>query len=125
MELEALVATPRGAIADDWRLDGGTLDLSPFAARLIDQRLTAREAAEGFHAALIAGLAAWIAEAARREQRTRIALGGGCLMNRVLVAGLVERLIAAGFEVACPRLIPANDGGLSFGQAAFALQTLR
>ena len=62
---------------------------------------------------------AWIGEAARRTKRTRLALGGGCLMNRVLTEGLVAKLRSEGFEVAIPRAVPANDGGVSFGQAAF------
>ena len=95
------------------------LDLSPFAARLVSERLGPREAAEGFHAALVSGASAWIGEAARREKRTRLALGGGCLMNRVLTEGLVAKLRSEGFEVAIPRAVPANDGGVSFGQAAF------
>jgi hydrogenase maturation protein HypF len=123
MEFEALVRTLPHASPGDWRLAEGALDLAPFARRIIDERLSAREAAEGFHAALIEGAAAWIGDAARAARRTRIALGGGCLMNKVLTEGLCARLREAGFEVALPRLVPANDGGISFGQAALALRS--
>jgi hydrogenase maturation protein HypF len=122
MELEALVRAPLFASPSDWRLEGETLDLAPFAERVIRERPTPREAAEGFHAALVDGVAAWVSAAARASGRTRIALGGGCVMNRVLTEGLCGRLRQAGFEVALPRRLPANDGGISFGQAAFALQ---
>ena len=101
------------------------LDLSSFAARVIDEAMTPREAAEGFHGALIAALSQWIGAEARRCGVNRIALGGGCVMNRVLTDGLCVALRAQGLTAAIPRKIPANDGGISFGQAAFALNALR
>ena len=92
--------------------------------KIIDDRLTPREAAEGFHGALIGALSEWIGAEAKRRGLNRIALGGGCLMNRVLTEGLCSHLRAKHLQVAIPRKIPANDGGVSFGQAAFALNTL-
>jgi hydrogenase maturation protein HypF len=122
MRLEALVvSTPR--VAPCWRLEDGRLDVTPLLAELLD--VPPREAAEMFHAGLIDALAAWIGEAARREGVKRVALGGGCVMNRVLTDGLCAALRAQGLVVAIPRALPANDGGLSFGQAAFALAGLR
>jgi hydrogenase maturation protein HypF len=122
MRLEALVcATPR--VAGCWRLDEGRLDLTPLLASLLD--LSPREAAERFHGGLVGALAEWIGAAARREGVTRVALGGGCVMNGVLTDGLCAALRAQGLIVALPRKLPANDGGLSFGQAAFALAGIR
>jgi hydrogenase maturation protein HypF len=123
MELEALVAsTP--PIARAWRIEGGELDLSPLVERILDERLGPRETAEAFHAGLIAALVEWIGEAARSGGFERVALGGGCLANRVMTEGLCAGLRAEHLNVALPRAVPANDGGLSFGQAAFALNTL-
>jgi hydrogenase maturation protein HypF len=49
-----------------------------------------------------------------------VALGGGCLVNRLLSDRLAEELEAQGFEVLLPRNVPPGDGGLSYGQAAIA-----
>ena len=124
MELEALVETPR-VVAGGWRLADGRLDLCETMRTMLDERLAGREAAEAFHGTLLAGLAEWIGAAAKARGLTRVALGGGCLMNKVLAEGLVAALRAAGLEPALPRAVPANDGGVSFGQAAFAFAGAR
>jgi hydrogenase maturation factor HypF (carbamoyltransferase family) len=41
-----------------------------------------------------------------------------------MTEGLCDALRTQNLEVALPRSVPANDGGLSFGQAAFALAKL-
>ncbi len=124
MELEALAMTPC-VVSGGWTVADGRLDLAPLFRSMLGERLAGREAAEAFHGTLVAALADWIVAAAAARRLTRIALGGGCLMNRVLAEGLMEALRAASLEPASPRLVPANDGGLSFGQAAFALAVLR
>jgi hydrogenase maturation protein HypF len=124
MELEALVERPRAG-AGLWRIVEGCLVLRPLFAALVDENLRGREAAELFHGTLIAALDAWIADAAAARGLTQVALGGGCLMNRVLADGLTARLRARGLVVFLPRAAPANDGGVSLGQAAFAHALLR
>jgi hydrogenase maturation protein HypF len=124
MELEALVARPRAG-AGLWRIVEGCLVLRPLFAALIDENLRGREAAELFHGTLIAALDAWIADAAAARGLKQVALGGGCLMNRVLADGLAAALRARGLAVFLPRAAPANDGGVSLGQAAFAHALLR
>jgi hydrogenase maturation protein HypF len=49
-----------------------------------------------------------------------VALSGGVFQNRVLFEQVVTRLEAAGFRVLTHRQVPANDGGLSLGQAVVA-----
>ena len=51
---------------------------------------------------------------------SRIALSGGVLQNGVLLVELTRRFTAAGYVVLSPSRLPANDGGLSLGQAVIA-----
>jgi len=118
-ELEALCKAPR-ALADGFSMTSGVLDLSPLFRALLDQKLSAREGAELFHGTLIEALAAWVGGAARRLGQTRVALGGGCLMNAALADGLSRRLREQGIEPLLARKVPSNDGGLSLGQAFLA-----
>lgn len=122
MALESLVRLPR--VADGaWRIDGSELDLTPLLERL----LTVTDAVEGadlFHGTLAAALVDWTLPMLRAHGLGRVVLSGGCLMNAVLAAALVTGFRAAGVEALLPRLAPANDGGLSLGQAwaaSFAL----
>ncbi len=101
--------------------DDGTLDLLPLLARLADERDTGYAAAL-FHATLAEALAAWAARAGEERGLRRVALGGGCFLNRILGAGVRRRLEGMGFEVLEARLAPPNDGGLSLGQAWIAMQ---
>ena len=49
-----------------------------------------------------------------------VALSGGVFQNRVLSEQVVARLTGMGFRVLTHRQVPANDGGLSLGQAVIA-----
>jgi hydrogenase maturation protein HypF len=53
-----------------------------------------------------------------------IALSGGCFQNRVLFEEVVLGLGRAGFRVLTHAEVPANDGGLSLGQAAIGAARL-
>jgi hydrogenase maturation protein HypF len=49
-----------------------------------------------------------------------VALSGGCFQNKPLLEQVKVRLEAAGVAVLIHAKVPANDGGLSLGQAAIA-----
>ncbi len=72
--------------------------------------------ADGFHATFCR-LAADLTAKVNGDERGVVALGGGCVVNRILSTGLAENLEELGFEVLLPRNVPPGDGGLSYGQA--------
>ncbi|NJD26154.1 MAG: carbamoyltransferase HypF [Betaproteobacteria bacterium] len=118
MELEGLAAMhgPVTAPAGSWALRDGNLDLAPLLQLLLDCPDRAYGAAL-FHATLAAALADWVAAAVDPAKGTKIAVGGGCAMNAILVAALRERLAASGIGLLEARQAPPNDGGLALGQA--------
>jgi hydrogenase maturation protein HypF len=119
MLLEGLATRhgPVAPLASGWVLsDDLTLDLLPLAAALLEISGPARGAAL-FHATLVEALAEWVTRAARATELSTIVFGGGCFMNAILACGLRERLAGAGLDVFEAAQVPANDGGLSLGQA--------
>ncbi len=105
------IAERRGA---PWLLDAGP------AIRALATELAAggdvSRMATRFHetvAALFAG--ACVRLGSLRGNR-RVVLSGGVFQNLTVLGLLRNRLQDAGFEVFCHRLLPANDGGLAFGQ---------
>jgi len=54
------------------------------------------------------------------ERLQKVCLSGGTFQNMYLLKASVTALKKAGFEVFVHSVVPANDGGLSLGQAAIA-----
>jgi len=68
-------------------------------------------------AEIVAGMCKLIA---RESSIKRVALSGGVFQNRLLLKLATAALKREGFEVLTHRLVPANDGGISLGQAVVA-----
>ncbi|MEU8630647.1 carbamoyltransferase HypF [Amycolatopsis sp. NPDC048633] len=92
------------------------------AALLDDPGSTAKRAAR-FHN----GVADAIARTCDRfrDHSTTVALSGGVFQNVLLLDRTIEQLAQKGFRVLTHRNVPANDGGISFGQVAVASRTSR
>jgi hydrogenase maturation protein HypF len=60
----------------------------------------------------------------RRESGLNsVALSGGCFQNRLLLTRVTSLLNKSGFDVLTHKDVPANDGGISLGQAVIAANT--
>ncbi|WP_281981567.1 carbamoyltransferase HypF [Azonexus hydrophilus] len=118
MELEGRAAAhgPVEPLAGGWRIAGDILDFSPLLPALLDCTDVGQGAAL-FHATVAAGLAEWAMLAVDREKLAKMAVGGGCAANAMLLDALRRRLTAGGVEVLEARAVPAGDGGLALGQA--------
>jgi hydrogenase maturation protein HypF len=117
MELEGVAASygPVPALAGGWCIQQGVLDFSPLVPALLDCADAAYGAAL-FHATLAAGLAEWVLVAVDGQKGAKIAVGGGCAMNAVLMSALRAHLESAGLVLLEARQAPPNDGGLALGQ---------
>ncbi len=77
-----------------------------------------------FHKGLAIAISAMVhklsADAGPAYALRTVALSGGVFQNRILLEQVTQRLQAGGFDVLSHRQVPANDGGLSLGQAAIA-----
>ena len=123
IELEHLAgsaaARPYGCRQSDDVIHGADL-----VAAAHDDLAAGRDRAEiaaAFHEGVAAAAAA---AAARAGEPGTIVLSGGSFQNVRLLASLRRRLEESGFEVLAHRLVPPNDGGISYGQAAIAAARL-
>jgi hydrogenase maturation protein HypF len=80
--------------------------------------------AAAFHDSVAAGTTALVRTISGWTGLRTVCLGGGSFQNARLLATLRSQLEALGMRVLWPRLLPPNDGGLSYGQAAVAAARL-
>jgi len=73
-----------------------------------------------FHLGLADAISALATRLAVDRNIRKIILAGGVMQNAILADGLFEQLMTQGFDVLVPEKLPANDGGLSLGQAAIS-----
>jgi hydrogenase maturation protein HypF len=104
--------------ADGWLCLPSAALLAETAQRTADGEPPA-EVASGFHSTFCS-LAQQITADLDPAGDDPLAVGGGCLVNRILRNGLKARLEATGAEVLLPSNMPPGDGGLSYGQAVMA-----
>jgi len=127
MRLEALARQhgPMHDVQGLYAIDPqGRLELIALLASLLDESDAARGSA-CFHGELVAGLDAWIGHHSKATGLDTVALGGGCFLNAIVSRELARMLAARGLRVLAARQVPANDGGLSLGQAWVAQRVLQ
>ncbi|WP_433074162.1 carbamoyltransferase HypF [Dactylosporangium sp. CA-052675] len=127
VRLEALAAACPAAPELPWRLTrrGGLVVYDPAPTLLalleaVHDGAGAGPLAAGFHATIAAVTVALCADAAARYGLRTVCLSGGVMQNRILLEAVVGGLSGAGLEPLFNELVPGNDGGISYGQAAVA-----
>jgi hydrogenase maturation protein HypF len=126
--LEALAASVHAEPGADYagEIVSGPIELvswTPMWRNLLDdlaRGVAASRIAARFHAGLASTLAFLAARLAGRRGIGTVVLGGGVFQNRLLLEAVTADLEARGLRVLSPRLLPANDGGISLGQGAIA-----
>ena len=119
MELENIAADGCEAVSLPLSIeDQGVLrsDWEPLLDRLIDQDVSAETQAGIFHESMAQALIDQALKARESAEFDAVGLSGGVFQNRRLTERVVELLREQGIEVRLHKEIPANDGGLSFGQ---------
>jgi hydrogenase maturation protein HypF len=89
-----------------------------------DRREPVGAIASRFHAALARATVAACEHAAAEHGTEVVVLSGGVFGNRRLLADVDAGLARAGLRVLTPRVLPAGDGGISYGQAVVAAAKL-
>ncbi|MHB8719565.1 MAG: carbamoyltransferase HypF [Candidatus Dormibacteria bacterium] len=127
MRLEALARTATGRVITVPVVRGGTgavvLDTSTLVAELVAARAAGADPASlaaTFHESLARGVVAVCAQLAEQTGASRVALSGGVFQNALLLNRTTHLLGAARLTVFSNRAVPANDGGVSLGQAYVA-----
>lgn len=107
---------------------GGEIDPRPALRELIDRRLRGEAPAllaRAFQRGLAEGLWHTVVHLADEHGLKTAVLSGGVFQNQLLLADLSELALGTGIEAGIkfllPQAVPANDGGLSLGQAALAV----
>ncbi len=76
--------------------------------------------AAGFHGTIATVTREFCADVRSATGIEVVCLSGGVFQNAWLATALVRQLGRDGFEVHVNERVPANDGGISYGQAAIA-----
>ncbi|MCW8908010.1 MAG: carbamoyltransferase HypF [Sedimenticola sp.] len=133
IELEAILVRKEWSALDygcdrDWRDGRLVLSWKPLWSALLrdlEQSLPAAEISARFHHGLARSLCQAAQLLCERDGLERVVLSGGVFQNRTLLEGVSRELSSQGLEVLSPLQTPANDGGLSLGQAVIALARYR
>ena len=130
MKLEALAMGAQANACYDFALSRQgalwQLDAAPLWPSMIEALLAGQDKAvlaANFHLSLVRGLCNMVRRLRRQEGVTfsTVALSGGVMQNRLILAPLVGELEAMGLTVLTQSRAPSNDGGIALGQAAIAL----
>ncbi|MFY9674136.1 MAG: carbamoyltransferase HypF, partial [Terriglobales bacterium] len=101
----------------------GELDFRPLLTAVAAARVKGRDPAviaRAFQRGLAQGLAQAVQELSVRHGVDTVVLSGGVFQNELLLEDLKNNLLETRLHIWTNRAVPANDGGISLGQAAIA-----
>jgi hydrogenase maturation protein HypF len=103
--------------------EGWVVETSGIIAAVVEDLLARRSAgavSSSFHRTMAEVVVASCEEIRAAGGVSAVALSGGTFQNLLLLGQVLELLTGRGFTVYRHRRVPANDGGLSLGQAVLA-----
>ena len=107
----------------EFEIDGAEISAAPVVRKVVEDLLDAvpiGQISARFHLS-VAHLILRVALRAREQRHlNRVALSGGVFQNLLLLERVTQLLRENHFEVFTHGRVPANDGGISLGQAAIA-----
>jgi hydrogenase maturation protein HypF len=86
----------------------------------LKQQISPSEIAAKFHISLAIVITEIVKQLTQEHKINQVALTGGVFQNRILLEQTTKNLKKLGIEVFTHSIVPANDGGLSLGQAVIA-----
>ena len=122
IELEA-IADSSWTKSYEFEIDGDIIKSEKVIQQAVCDLLDGRTQAEvsaGFHLGVVDLIGRAALRVRDERNLSRVALSGGVFQNMFLLERVRGALETRGFEVLTHSRVPANDGGISFGQAAVA-----
>jgi hydrogenase maturation protein HypF len=104
-------------------LSGGELDFRPLLLSLAQDRASGRsanECARAFQLGIAHGFFAAADDVCRTNEIDTVVLSGGVFQNELLLEDLKATFDRTPYQIWTNHSVPANDGGISLGQAALA-----
>jgi hydrogenase maturation protein HypF len=121
--LEQTARNAHGDGAYPFPLIGDELDFRPLLDAVVRDRLSGQppqEIARAFQRGIAQGLGHALKQLARETTLDTVVLSGGVFQNELLLEDLKTLLAGEPLTIWTNHAVPANDGGISLGQAALA-----
>jgi hydrogenase maturation protein HypF len=123
MWLEQLARGAQATESYSFPFVDGELDFRPLLLNLAHDRFWGRAASEcarAFQQGIAQGLFYAVTALCEANKLDTIVLSGGVFQNELLLEDLKTLLNPTGLQILTNHAVPANDGGISLGQAALA-----
>jgi hydrogenase maturation protein HypF len=124
LEQLARTATLAHAQPYPFPITGDTLDFRPLLAGVLGDRLALKNPAaiaRAFHLSIAEAVSRAVKQICESEGIDLVVLSGGVFQNELLLEEIKARMHGSGLELWTNSAVPANDGGISLGQAATAV----